>query len=661
MTANTSIQKYQISMIFRHSADLLLVMLVVAVIALMILPLPTWLLDMLIAINITAAILLLLSTLYVRSPLEFSTFPTILLLTTLFRLSISISTTRLILTKGDAGHIVRQFGELVAGGSLVVGLVVFLIITIVQFMVVAKGAERVAEVAARFSLDAMPGKQLSIDSDLRSGLLGKDEARLKRHRIELESKIHGSLDGAMKFVKGDAIASIIIVLVNLIGGLAIGVFVHGQEVGQAVSTYSILSIGDGLVAQVPALFSAMAAGLLVTRTTDEDTERHLAPTIGRQLGGKPHVLFTASLLALSIGFVPGFPTLIFTGIALLLMAGAAATHPVSRPFLVERLGLGNISAPMVAITVAARPVMTAPALAISLADNATTAAGAAVIAAAIDSAVAKLQDSSGVALPAATVTPFSTSGEGSAGSSPAGWRLRVHGVALAEGPVADLGDPSGLAAVVTARLQRNINLFLGLQQVNDLLNQVGADYPDVVKEVVRAMPTLRIAEVMRHLASEAVPMGNYPELFEAIAVAGQYEQEPARIVERVRIGIRRTLLSSIAGDGRLRVLMIGSALEEGVRDLVRIIDGEARIALDPASVEELTRLIDEQRQLCAAQALLTAQDIRRPLRLLLAETVPEIPVISFNELDPGRPFDIVGELKQAPNALVDHSATELAA
>ncbi|MFM9829132.1 MAG: FHIPEP family type III secretion protein [Sphingomonas sp.] len=648
-------------MIARNSADFLLVTFVVAVIALMILPLPTWLLDMLIAINITSAILLLLSTLYVRSPLEFSTFPTILLLTTLFRLSISISTTRLILTRGDAGHIVRQFGELVAGGSLVVGLVVFLIITIVQFMVVAKGAERVAEVAARFSLDAMPGKQLSIDSDLRSGLLGKDEARQKRHRIELESKIHGSLDGAMKFVKGDAIASIIIVLVNLIGGLAIGVFVHGQEVGQAVTTYSILSIGDGLVAQVPALFSAMAAGLLVTRTTDEDSERHLAPTIGRQLGGKPHVLFTASLLALAIGIVPGFPTLIFTVIAMLLMAGAAATHPVSRPFLVERLGLGNSSAPMVAITVAARPVITAPALAISLADDATNAAGAEVIAAAIDSAVAKLQDNSGVALPAATVTPFSASEEANASSSQAGWRLRVHGVALAEGPVADLGDPPGLAAMVAARLQRNINLFLGLQQVNDLLNKVGADYPDVVKEVVRAMPTLRIAEVMRHLASEAVPMGNYPELFEAIAVAGQYEQEPVRLVERVRIGIRRTLLSSIAEDGRLRVLMIGSALEEGVRDLVRTIDGEARIALDPASVEELTRLIDEQRTLCRAQALLTAQDIRRPLRLLLAETVPEIPVISFNELDPGRPFDIVGELSQAPNALVDNRATELAA
>ncbi len=648
-------------MMLRNIPDIFLVVFVVAVIALMVLPLPTLLLDVLIAVNITAAILLLLSTLYITSPLEFSTFPTLLLLTTLFRLSISISTTRLILTKGDAGHIVRQFGELVAGGSLVVGLVVFLIITIVQFMVVAKGAERVAEVAARFSLDAMPGKQLSIDSDLRSGLLGKDEARQKRHRIELESKIHGSLDGAMKFVKGDAIASIIIVLVNLIGGLAIGVFVHGQEVGQAVATYSILSIGDGLVAQVPALFSAMAAGLLVTRTTDEASERHLAPTIGRQLGGKPHVLLTAALLAMSIGFVPGFPTLVFTGIAVLLMLGAAATHPVSRPFLVERLGLGDHSAPMVAISVAARPVIPAPALAVSLASDATTAANARLIAAAIDSAVAQLQDASGVALPAATITPFSAPAEPGQRENPAGWVLRVHGLALAEGPAGDLADADKLAAQIAARLQRNITLFLGLQQVNDLLNQVGANYPDVVKEVVRAMPTLRIAEVMRHLASEAVPMGNYPELFEAIAVAGQYEQEPARLAERVRISIRRALLSSIAGDGRLRVLMIGAALEQVIRDLVRPIDGDARIALDPVSVEELTRLISEQSTLCAAHALLTAQDIRRPLRLLLAETMPEIRVISFNELDPGRPVDIVGELNQAPDALIGNSVTELAA
>jgi type III secretion protein V len=214
-------------------ADILLVGVLVAVVMLMIVPMPPLALDVLIATNMTIGILLLLSAMYVSKPLDFSTFPTVLLLSTLFRLAISISTTRMILTEMNGGDIVQQFGEMVAGGNLVVGLVVFLIITVVQFIVISKGAERVAEVAARFSLDAMPGKQLSIDSDLRSGILTKDEAREKRRTLELESKLHGSLDGAMKFVKGDAIASIVIVLVNLIGGLAIGMLYHDMSAGEA--------------------------------------------------------------------------------------------------------------------------------------------------------------------------------------------------------------------------------------------------------------------------------------------------------------------------------------------------------------------------------------------------------------------------------------------
>ena len=309
-----------------RGADVILVGLIVAVVMLMIIPMPPLALDILIAINMTIGILLLLSAVYVTKPLDFSTFPTVLLISTLFRLAISISTTRMILTEMDGGSIIQQFGEMVAGGNLVVGLVVFLIITVVQFIVISKGAERVAEVAARFSLDAMPGKQLSIDSDLRSGILSKDEAREKRRTLELESKLHGSLDGAMKFVKGDAIASIIIVLVNLIGGLGIGMMYHGMSVGHAATTFSILTIGDGLVAQVPALFSAMAAGLLVTRTTDEDRDRDLGPAIARQISGKPHVLMIAGGLAVLLGLVPGFPTIVFLVIAsLLLGAGVHAT------------------------------------------------------------------------------------------------------------------------------------------------------------------------------------------------------------------------------------------------------------------------------------------------------------------------------------------------
>jgi type III secretion protein V len=236
--------------------DVVLVGTIVAIVALMIVPLPTWMIDLLVAVNISGGVLLLQLAIYVTNPLEFSVFPSVLLISTLFRLSLSIATTRMILLHGEAGHIIQTFGDMVAGGNLVVGLVVFLIITVVQFIVIAKGSERVAEVAARFSLDAMPGKQMSIDSDLRSGLIDKDEAKRRRHVLESESKLNGSLDGAMKFVKGDAIAGIIIIIINLLGGLAIGVLQQGMTMSSAMVKYSILTIGDGMVTQIPALLES---------------------------------------------------------------------------------------------------------------------------------------------------------------------------------------------------------------------------------------------------------------------------------------------------------------------------------------------------------------------------------------------------------------------
>ena len=319
-------------------ADVALAGFVVMIIAAMILPLPVLLIDFLVAVNITFGVMLLLTTLYIRGPLDFSSFPAILLVSTLFRLSLSIATTRMILVEGHGGHIIQTFGTMVAGGNIVVGLVVFLIITVVQFIVIAKGAERVAEVAARFSLDSMPGKQLSIDSDLRSGLIDKDEARRRRRVLEMESKLHGSLDGAMKFVKGDAIASIVIVVVNLIGGLAIGVMQQGLDISAATQKYSILTIGEGLVAQIPALLGAMAAGLIVTRTTDEDDPSNLGQTIQRQLSGNPRVLMGVGAIAFLMALVPGFPVAVFLGLGAGAMLAGAAIHPRLQPLMLKHLG-----------------------------------------------------------------------------------------------------------------------------------------------------------------------------------------------------------------------------------------------------------------------------------------------------------------------------------
>ena len=248
-------------------SDIALALLLVSIIAMMILPMPPLMLDLLIGLNMSIAILLLMVSIYIPSPLAFATFPSVLLLTTLFRLSLGIASTRLILLDGEAGKIIQTFGEFVVGGNLVVGLVVFLIITIVQFIVITKGSERIAEVSARFSLDAMPGKQMSIDSDLRAGVITLAEARRRRENLALESQLFGSMDGAMKFVKGDAIAGLIIILVNILGGLTIGTLQRGMPMSEALQLYSILTIGDGLVAQIPALLISITSGIIVTCVT----------------------------------------------------------------------------------------------------------------------------------------------------------------------------------------------------------------------------------------------------------------------------------------------------------------------------------------------------------------------------------------------------------
>ena len=301
--------------------DLMLIALLVAVIFMMILPLPTVIVDILVAVNMASAVILLMVAIYLKSPLQFTSFPSVLLVTTLFRLALGISTTRLILLHGDAGHIIDTFGKFVVGGNLVVGIVVFLIITIVQFIVVTKGSERVAEVSARFSLDAMPGKQMSIDSDMRAGNIDLEEAKRRRGEVEKESQLFGAMDGAMKFVKGDAIAGLIIVFVNLIGGLAIGTLQKGMAAGDALQKYAILTIGDGLVSQIPALFISICAGMIVTRVTNEDLQ-DLGRDIGGQIFADYRTMQVAAVILVGFGLIPGFPTSIFLVLAAACGGGA---------------------------------------------------------------------------------------------------------------------------------------------------------------------------------------------------------------------------------------------------------------------------------------------------------------------------------------------------
>ncbi|MDR2935048.1 MAG: flagellar biosynthesis protein FlhA, partial [Candidatus Adiutrix sp.] len=285
--------------------DLVLVALMVAVIGLMIVPLPTPIMDALIGANMAMSFLVLMLSIYVRGALSFSTFPSLLLFTTLYRVGLNIATTRLILLQADAGEIIYTFGEFAVGGNFIVGAVVFLILTIIQFLVIAKGAERVSEVGARFTLDAMPGKQMSIDADLRAGVINMEEAQRRRQEVGQESQMFGAMDGAMKFVKGDSIAGLIVTAVNIVGGTLIGVLQNGLSAGEALQLYGILTIGDGLVSQIPSLIIAISAGILVTRSGGETD--NLGAQIGEQIFAQPRALMVAGGLIILFALIPGFP------------------------------------------------------------------------------------------------------------------------------------------------------------------------------------------------------------------------------------------------------------------------------------------------------------------------------------------------------------------
>ena len=293
--------------------DIVLAIGLVVIVLMMVIPIPPHLLDLLLTINISLSVLILLVCLYTKEPLDYSSFPTILLVATLFRLGLNVTSTRLILLEANAGSVIESFGQFVIGGNYVVGFVIFVILVIINFMVITGGAGRVAEVSARFTLDSMPGKQLSIDADLNSGLIDEKEAKLRRKKLEREADFYGTMDGASKFVKGDATAGIIITVINIVGGLIIGVLQLKMDPASALSTYTVLTVGDGLVSQIPALIISTATGLIISRSSGSD--RSLSEDIGLEMFSNPKVLFIVSGLLFFMGIVPGMPTIPFLAVS----------------------------------------------------------------------------------------------------------------------------------------------------------------------------------------------------------------------------------------------------------------------------------------------------------------------------------------------------------
>ncbi|MGY1458053.1 MULTISPECIES: type III secretion system export apparatus subunit SctV [unclassified Luteimonas] len=646
-------------------SDIVLAVSAVLIISVMILPLPLVVIDALVAINISIGFGLLLLAIYIPTPVAFSSFPSVLLLTTLFRLALSIAITRSILLDAEGGHIVETFGDMVAGGNLVVGLVVFLIITVVQFIVIAKGAERVAEVSARFTLDAMPGKQLSIDSDLRSGLIDKDEARAKRRLLESESQLHGALDGAMKFVKGDAIAGIVIIIINLLGGLAIGVLQRDMALADATRTYSILTIGDGLVSQIPAILATIAAGLVVTRTTSDVDDKHLGAAIGRQVSGQPRVLLITGILALLMTLVPGFPKIVFLVLGLVLIGISAWRY--RHGFQVLRRAFG---VPEGEVAESERPAQVddlAPPAPLQLDLSPDLAPMQELLRSRVAAVAQDMRDEFGVPVPAPATRTVGGLGQG-------GYRLSAFGARLASGQLrtdaafrqgvaaADGGNRQGgffpalagewvapgsegalaaddlLAAHARGALQRRLGGFIGIQETANLFARMQRDYPDLVKEMLRVVAPQRVADVLRRLAEEGVPIRNLRDVFEAITDVGGREKDVVLLTEYVRVALKREIAERHADTERtLHVLLIHPELEDKLRQSVRVAGGASQLAISP---ELASRLGAEVRAHLARQAagvrpvLLCSLDVRRHLRKLMEVDFFELPVLSYQELAP---------------------------
>lgn len=651
---------------------------IVAIVSLMILPLPPDIIDILLSVNICLSITLLMVTLYVGSITSLSAFPSMLLFTTLYRLSLNIASTKSILLHADAGHIIESFGELVVGGNLVVGLVVFVIITTVQFIVIAKGSERVAEVGARFTLDALPGKQMSIDADLRANLLTPEEARRKRARLAVESQLYGGMDGAMKFVKGDAIAGLIITMVNIVAGIAVGVAYHGMTAAEAANRFSILSVGDAMVSQIASLLISVASGVMITRVSDETGEagRSLGEEIIKQMGSNARALLFSSLLLLGFAAVPGFPAPLF-----LLLSGALAfaayritkKNNLGKVKLGESVGaLQRAGAKGDAPSILSRAPLFTSAIGIKVALDLATRLSPGALDKAFEGQRAKLQEEIGLPfpgitmwssdeLPAATYQILVQDVPGASFTLPAG---KVMLPEAAEQPALlakceQAGAAGGIAQsywvdeknipqnVVAWRaedvianeaiglLRTRAQFFLGIQETQWVLDQLGADFPGLVAEVQKALPLQRIADVLRRLLEENISIRNARSIMESLIVWGPKEKDMLMLTEYVRGDLSRYIAYRATGGARqLQAVLLDSGVEQHIRQSIKQTPTGNFLALPPNEIRHLTdsvlSFVGEVPR--AGVGLVASMDVRRYVRRMIESRIGWLPVYSYQEL-----------------------------
>jgi flagellar biosynthesis protein FlhA len=668
----------------RH-ADILLVALVVGILTVLFAPVPSWLLDVLILVNVSFALMLLLLTFYMHRPVEFSTFPSLLLIATLFRLALNVAATRLILSDADAGHVIAAVGSYVVGGNYVIGLIVFLILVVVQYVVVTSGAQRVSEVAARFTLDSMPGQQMSIDADLNMGFIDQAEAQRRRKVLEKQAGFYGAMDGASKFVKGDAIAGIVIMLINIVGGLVIGVMQAGMGWDQALHTYTLLTVGDGIVTQIPALVIAVGTGIIVTRSA---SDTHLSAEVMRQLTSFPKVVWLVMAALGVLVFLPGIPVVPVLVVVVLLAAfGVLAVVRARNP-----QQEAETDAPEAADGDAAGAGTVLPRIepidvrvASQLAELAEGEAS--VLQQRVAALRSQFAHELGLLLPAVRV---SVDGK----LAPHAYEISLYGVTHARGLVMpqrtlaihpsgdtklvqgiETREPTyGMPAVwiedsereraraarytlvdpptvfithLSETLRQHCASLVTRAEADKLLNRVRESQPGLVEEVVPALlSVIDIQKVMQNLLREKVGLRNVDAILETLADVGRSTKDAAALTEAVRQRLGAAICQQLMGEAQiLQVLTLDPVLENRLRAGS---DAGGGLAIDPKLVEQLIgRIAGHAEQMMRSNllpVLLCAPDLRRHLRSLTERAVPHMRVLAVTEVPGSVPLKAFGSV-----------------
>jgi flagellar biosynthesis protein FlhA len=678
----------------RNIAKLAVPIGVVGIIMLLIVPIPAPLLDVLIIVNILLALVTLLTTMFVKKPLDFSVFPSLLLVATLFRLGLNVASTRLVLGEAHAGAVIAAFGKVTVGGSMIIGCVIFLLLAVIQFVVVTKGAERVAEVGARFTLDAMPGKQMAIDADLNAGLITDEQAKARRAEVSSEADFYGAMDGASKFVKGDAIAGIIIIVINLVGGIGIGMLQRGMDIGDALNTYALLTIGDGLVTQIPALLMAVATGMIVTRS---NASEDMGTTASSQLTQSRTALLIGGIAACFMGLIPGMPVLPFfiIGIALIIISRRITDKPTEEE--IAAAGDLEMGAPakdpteelMEQMRVHALEILLAPDL-VDLVSGASDDLLARVktlrhkIAMDLGLVVPPVRTRDSMELPPSTYSIRIAGVEAGRGTAPQG-RVLALGGSLDHLPGDTTTEPvfgltgkwvpnelrhsaemSGATVIdrvsvlithLSAIVADNAPRLLTRENVRVLTESVREQSPSAVEELVPG--TLSLAEVQRvlqGLLAEQVPINDLPRIYEALSLRAKETKDPEALIEAARASLGPALGNRHLTNGSLQVIVFDPLLEQSMLEGLRPTPQGTQISMDMKQIEavlaSLQRTLDKNEG-AGNPVLVCAPALRPAVRRFLIAQSGGLPVLSYQEAHAANVnIDTVGVVRSAEEITV---------